>query len=350
MIPTQNLHIRDLKALPDPQTLKDEFPLDNIGRQTVLDARQTITDILQGRDKRFLVLCGPCSIHDPKAALEYADRLNVLREKYGDRLYIVMRAYFEKPRTTIGWKGLLYDPNIDGSYLIGEGLSRGRELLAAINSKGMPIGTELLDPIVPQYIDDLVSWAAIGARTTESQTHRQMASGLSMPVGFKNSTTGSLQVALDAMESSRHPHHFIGVDQAGHVADVETTGNKLGHIILRGGEARPNYEVGSIEHAMKRMKDSGLPPAIMVDCSHANSGKKFERQEIVWKDIIAQRAAGNESLIGMMLESNIHEGKQKITQDLADLKYGVSITDACVSFKTTERLLKFAWERLKNSA
>ncbi len=346
MKPIQNLHIHDLKALPSPRALKKEFPLNDASSQTVIKAREVIRDILEGRDKRFLVLCGPCSIHDPQAALDYADRLNALREKYEDRLFIVMRVYFEKPRTTIGWKGLIYDPNIDGSSLITEGLRRGRELLVQINTKGMPTGTEFLDPIVPQYMDDLVCWSAIGARTTESQTHRQMASGLSMPVGFKNSTTGSLQVALDAMMSSRAPHHFIGVDQDGKVADVSTTGNELGHVVLRGGKARPNYEPYSIDKTVKRMKAVGLPPAIMVDCSHANSGKKFERQEIVWRSIIAQRAAGNEALIGMMLESNINEGNQKIPLDLSELAYGVSITDACVSIGTTERLLKHAWEEL----
>lgn len=342
----QNIHIRDLKALPSPHTLKDKFPLNDVARETVIDSREVIKNILEGRDKRFLVLTGPCSIHDPKAALEYADRLNALREKYAERLFIVMRVYFEKPRTTVGWKGLVYDPKIDGSNLIAEGLTRGRELLVEINSRGIPAGTEFLDPVVPQYFDDLVCWSAIGARTTESQTHRQMASGLSMPVGFKNSTTGSLQVALDAMMSSRAPHHFIGVDQDGQIADVSTTGNELGHIVLRGGETRPNYEPSSIAETAERMRDSGLPPAIMVDCSHANSGKRFERQEIVWKNIIAQRAAGNEALIGMMLESNLFEGNQKIPQDLSQLTYGVSITDACVSFETTERLLQYAWDEL----
>jgi len=346
MKPIQDLHVRGLKALPTPKALKTEVPLNDVASQTVIEARQTIIDILEGRDKRFLVLCGPCSIHDPEAALDYADRLNTLRKRYEDRLFIVMRVYFEKPRTTVGWKGLIYDPKIDGSNLISDGLRKGRQLLAQINSKGMPAGTEFLDPIVPQYIDDLVCWSAIGARTTESQTHRQLASGLSMPVGFKNSTTGSLQVALDAMMSSRAPHHFIGVDQNGQVADVSTTGNELGHIVLRGGSARPNYEPTSIAETAERMKAAGLPPAIMVDCSHANSGKKFERQEIVWKNIIAQRAAGNEALIGMMLESNINEGNQKIPRDLSQLAYGVSITDACVSFKTTERLLKHAWTEL----
>ncbi len=343
---TQNLHIQDLKALPSPRALKEEISISEAVRETVVNARKVIKNILEGRDKRFLVLCGPCSIHDTEAALDYAKRLNELRIKYQDRLFIVMRVYFEKPRTTIGWKGLIYDPNIDGSYLITEGLRRGRQLMAQINGMGMPAGTEFLDPIVPQYIDDLVCWSAIGARTTESQTHRQMASGLSMPVGFKNSTTGSLQVALDAMMSSRAPHHFIGVDQEGLVSDVATTGNKLGHIVLRGGSARPNYEPSSIAETIKRMETNNLPPAIMVDCSHANSGKKFERQEIVWKNIIAQRAGGNDALIGMMLESNINEGNQKIPKDLSQLVYGVSITDACVSFKTTERLLHHAWQEL----
>lgn len=343
---TQDLHIKGFYPLSSPRTLKEAYPVTENANKTVIEARQVITDILEGRDKRLLVIAGPCSIHDPEAALEYASRLNALRSKYADRLFIVMRVYFEKPRTTIGWKGMTYDPHLDGSYLIDEGLKRGRKLLAAINDMGVPAGTEFLDPITPQYIDDLVSWSAIGARTTESQTHRQMASGLSMPVGFKNSTTGSLQVAIDAMVSARHPHHFIGVDQEGQIAVVETTGNKLGHIILRGGEARPNYEPGSITETSQRMETNGLPQAIMVDCSHANSGKKFEQQEKVWNSILSQRVAGNDSLIGMMLESNLFEGNQKIPDDLSQLAYGVSITDACVSFDTTERLLQHAWEVL----
>ncbi len=343
---TQDLHIKGFYPLSSPRALKDEFPVTENANRTVIEAREAINDILEGKDKRLLVIAGPCSIHDPKAALEYANRLNALRSKYEDRIFIVMRVYFEKPRTTIGWKGLTYDPNLDGSYLIDEGLRRGRKLLAAINDMGVPAGTEFLDPITPQYIDDLVSWSAIGARTTESQTHRQMASGLSMPVGFKNSTTGSLQVAIDAMVSARHPHHFIGVDQDGQIAVVETTGNKLGHIILRGGETRPNYEPGSILETSQRMEMNDLHQAIMVDCSHANSGKKFEQQEKVWNSILSQRVAGNRALIGMMLESNLFEGNQKIPEDLSLLDYGVSITDACVSFDTTERLLQHAWDVL----
>ena len=342
----QDLRVRDLRALPSPEVMKQMIPASEKAKATVVEARDTIQAILDGKDKRFLVLVGPCSIHDPKAAIDYAQRLIKLKQQYDDRLYIVMRVYFEKPRTTVGWKGLIYDPNLDGSYRIDEGLLSGRRLLAEINELGLPAGTEFLDPITPQYMDDLVCWSAIGARTTESQTHRQMASGLSTPVGFKNSTTGSLQVAIDAMVSARHPHHFIGVSQSGETAVVSTTGNEYGHMVLRGGSARPNYEPDSIQETIERMKANNLPPNIMVDCSHANSGKKFERQEIVWKNIIAQRAAGNMSLIGIMLESNIHEGNQKIPKDLTTLKYGVSITDACVGYETTERLLHYAWDQL----
>lgn len=342
----QDLRVSDLQALPAPVKMKEMIPAGEQARETVISGRRTIQSILDGKDKRFLVLIGPCSIHDPKAAIEYAERLNALRKKFEDKVYIVMRVYFEKPRTTVGWKGLIYDPNLDGSYQIGKGLKLGRQLLVQINDMGLPAGTEFLDPITPQYIDDLVCWSAIGARTTESQTHRQMASGLSTPVGFKNSTTGSLQVAIDAMVSARHPHHFIGVSQGGETAVVSTTGNEYGHMVLRGGEARPNYEPDSIQETIERMKANNLPANIMVDCSHANSGKKFARQEIVWKNIIAQRAAGNKALVGMMLESNIHEGSQKIPQDLTTLQYGVSITDACVSFETTERLLQHAWKEL----
>jgi len=342
----QDLRVSDLQALPAPAAMKEMIPASEAAKQTVISARRTIQAILDGKDQRFLVLIGPCSIHDPKAAIEYADRLNDLRKRFEDKLYIVMRVYFEKPRTTVGWKGLIYDPNLDGSYNIDKGLKLGRKILSQINEMGLPAGTEFLDPITPQYMDDLVCWSAIGARTTESQTHRQMASGLSTPVGFKNSTTGSLQVAIDAMVSARHPHHFIGVSQGGETAVVSTTGNEYGHMVLRGGEKRPNYEPESIQETIARMEANKLPPNIMVDCSHANSGKKFERQEIVWNNIIAQRATGNNALFGIMLESNIHEGNQKIPSDLTTLQYGVSITDACVSFETTERLLQHAWETL----
>lgn len=342
----QDLRVSDLKALPAPDKMKAMIPAGEKARETVLSARKTIQAILDGDDKRFLVLTGPCSIHDPKAAIEYAERLNELRKKFEDKMYIVMRVYFEKPRTTVGWKGLIYDPQLDGTYCIDKGLKLGRKILSEINEMGLPAGTEFLDPITPQYMDDLVCWSAIGARTTESQTHRQMASGLSTPVGFKNSTTGSLQVAIDAMVSARHPHHFIGVSQGGETAVVSTTGNEYGHMVLRGGEKRPNYEPESIQETIERMEANNLPANIMVDCSHANSGKKFERQEIVWKNIIAQRAAGNEALVGVMLESNLFEGNQKIPKDLSTLDYGVSITDACVSFETTERLLQHAWEAL----
>lgn len=342
----QDLHVKRLQPLPPPKSLKKDIPASPEARRTVLKAREEIVNILERRDSRLLVLVGPCSIHDPKAAIEYAERLNNLRTHYAEKMLIVMRVYFEKPRTTIGWKGMLYDPFLDGSYQIDEGLRRGRKLLAEINESGLAAGTELLDPITPQYIDDLICWSAIGARTTESQTHRQMASGLSMPVGYKNSTTGSLQVAIDAMVSARHPHHFIGVDQNGKTAVVSTTGNNLGHMVLRGGSARPNYESTSIQEAVERMEKNDLRSNIMVDCSHANSGKQYEQQEVVWKSIIQQRASGNTSLIGIMLESNLFEGNQKIPKDLSLLKYGVSITDACVSFETTERLLEYAWDEL----
>lgn len=342
----QDLRVSDLWPLPSPEAMKEMIPASDQAKETVIEARETIQAILDGKDKRFLVLTGPCSIHDCDAAIEYAERLIELKERFDDKLYLVMRVYFEKPRTTVGWKGLIYDPNLDGSYQIDEGLKQGRKLLSKINEMGLPAGTEFLDPITPQYMDDLVCWSAVGARTTESQTHRQMASGLSTPVGFKNSTTGSLQVAIDAMVSARHPHHFIGVSQSGETAVVSTTGNEYGHIVLRGGAKRPNYEPESIQETIERMKAHNLPPNIMVDCSHANSGKKFERQEIVWKNIIAQRAAGNDALFGIMLESNINEGNQKIPSDLSTLQYGVSITDACVSFETTERLLQHAWDEL----
>lgn len=345
------VNIRTIEPLLSPVALMKLYPADEAMTQTVIAARERIQNILSKKSSRFLVICGPCSIHDEKAALEYAAKLRELQLAYQDRLEIVMRVYFEKPRTTIGWKGLITDPQIDGQDDVQEGLKTARRLLQEIVAMGIPTATEFLDPIVPQYIADLVSWAAIGARTTESQTHRQMASGLSMPVGYKNSTDGNVQIALDAMQSARSPHSFLGIDETGRTAVVRTNGNPWGHVILRGGNNMTNYEPEHIARAEEKLKAAGIEPAIVVDCSHANSEKKFERQENVWRSIIAQRQAGNTSLIGMMLESNLHEGNQKLPEKLdaevkANLKYGVSITDACVNFATTETLLKFAYESL----
>jgi 3-deoxy-7-phosphoheptulonate synthase len=290
---------------------------------------------------------GPCSIHDTKSALEYAKRLAALAPEVADQFVLVMRVYFEKPRTTIGWKGLINDPHLDGSYDVETGLHLARRLLLDVSELGMPSATEFLDPVVPQYIADLVTWAAIGARTTESQTHREMASGLSMPVGFKNGTDGSLQIAFDAMHSARHPHHFLGIDQDGFTSVVRTMGNPDGHVVLRGGRARTNFDAASIADAAAQLKKAGLPDGLMVDCSHANSLKQHAKQEEVWQNLISQRVEGCDPLIGVMLESHLHEGNQAPAQ-LSSLKYGVSITDACLSWEVTERMLRHGAERLRH--
>ena len=308
--------------------------------RTVVQTRRALRGILTGADARLVVVVGPCSIHDPAAALEYAGRLKKLRAEVSDELLVLMRVYFEKPRTTIGWKGLIYDPHMDGSADIACGLRTARRLLLEINAMGVPVGTEMLDPIVPQYTADLVSWVAIGARTTESQTHRQMASGLSMPVGFKNRTDGNVQVAVDALESARRPHSFLGIDDDGRIAIVRTAGNDLGHLILRGSRTRPNYDAESIGAAVDRMKAVGLAPSIMVDCSHGNAGKKFEAEEQVWYDVLLQRSHGNAAIVGMMVESNLDEGSQPIPADLSKLRRGVSVTDECVGWETTERMVR----------
>jgi 3-deoxy-7-phosphoheptulonate synthase len=337
---TENLNVLELTPLVTPHALKTELKASPEILTHVLDTRAAIRAILAGDDPRLLVVVGPCSIHDPKAALEYAERLARLRQDVQDRFLILMRVYFEKPRTTTGWKGLIYDPHLDGSADIAHGLRTARRLLLDINAMGIPTATEMLDPIVPQYIADLVSWVAIGARTTESQTHRQMASGLSMPIGFKNGTDGNIQIAVDAMESARHPHSFLGIDEKGQIAIVHTSGTETGHLILRGGKSGSNYDAASIQDACQRMSARSLRPAIMVDCSHGNTGKKFAAQEKVWTDVLAQRAAGNRALIGMLVESNLFEGSQPLSANLSTLRYGVSVTDACIGWETTERMLR----------
>ncbi|MCC7261982.1 MAG: 3-deoxy-7-phosphoheptulonate synthase [Candidatus Latescibacteria bacterium] len=340
---TQDLNIAEMIALTPPHAFKAELPTSEEANRTVVAGREAVKRILRKEDPRLLAIIGPCSIHDPEAAREYARRLNELRQEVADRICVVMRVYFEKPRTTVGWKGLISDPHLDGSDDISTGLRLARKLLLDINELGLPAGTEMLDPITPQYNADLISWASIGARTTESQTHREMASGLSMPVGFKNGTSGDLQVALNAMESARHPHSFVGIDQEGRTCLVRTKGNPLGHLVLRGGSAKPNYDAQSLAEAAGHLRQAGLDPALLVDCSHANSSKKHERQEEVWLDLVQQRVAGNRDLIGMMVESNLEEGNQKIPKDRKDLKYGVSITDACVNWQTTQRMVRQAY-------
>jgi 3-deoxy-7-phosphoheptulonate synthase len=292
------------------------------------------------------MVIGPCSIHEKKSALEYAERLNAMRKEFADSMEIVMRVYFEKPRTTIGWKGLINDPHLDGSQDIEAGLKIAREVLLEIVTMGLPTATEFLDPIVPQYIADLVSWAAIGARTTESQTHREMASGLSMPVGLKNGTDGSLQTAIDAMGATRHPHSFLGINEDGVTSIVRTTGNPHAHVVLRGGRSKTNYDAESIRAAEEKLISEKLQPVLMVDCSHANSEKKFARQEEVWHSVIRQRIEGTRSLIGLMAESSLFEGNQPIPKNLKDLQYGVSITDSCIGWEATERMIRWAGEVL----
>ena len=344
---TENLNVLELIPLITPHTLKQELEASPAILSNVLAARQTIRDILAGTDPRLLVVIGPCSIHDPVAALDYAARLATLRQELEQELFILMRVYFEKPRTTIGWKGLIYDPHMDGSADIACGLRVARRMLLKINEMGLPTATEMLDPIVPQYTADLVSWVAIGARTTESQTHRQMASGLSMPIGFKNRTDGNVQVAVDAMEAARHPHSFLGIDEDGHIAIVRTKGNESGHLILRGAKSGPNYEIEGIRDACARMSAGHLRPTLMVDCSHGNSGKSFAAQEKVWDSVLAQRRGGNQAIIGMLVESNLGEGSQPIPKDPLELRYGISVTDECVGWETTERMLRGAAATLK---
>ncbi len=343
---TGDLNVTDTIPLVSPSILRQELPMTEAANYTVVTGREAIKRILRQEDHRLLVIVGPCSIHDTDAALEYACRLNNLRQECQDDLCIVMRTYFEKPRTTVGWKGLIYDPYLDGSDDLPAGLRQARQLPLEINAMGLPAGTEMLDPITPQYHADLISWAAIGARTTESQTHREMASGLSMPVGFKNSTEGVLQVAIDALEAARHPHTFLGVDTEGRTAVIRTQGNPWGHVVLRGGHARPNYDSDSIHTACEQLRQTGVEPLLTVDCSHANSRKQHENQEEVWGTILQQRLAGNTAIMGLMVESNLHAGNQKIPEALDELRYGVSVTDACVDWETTERMLRQASEAL----
>lgn len=343
---TQNLHVSKTIKLISPQTLKQEFPTTTKALKTVIQGRQVVQNMLTGLDNRLLVIAGPCSIHDEKAALEYAQKLCVLQDKLKDKLYIMMRVYFEKPRTTVGWKGLINDPNLNDTFDIDLGLKKARKLLLQINEIGLPAATELLEPITPQYIADLVSWGAIGARTTESQTHRQMASGLSMPIGYKNGTDGGLTVAINAMQSATAPHHFLGIDEKGHTAIIKTKGNPWGHTILRGGGGKPNFEPENIQDASAQLTKANLPARIMVDCSHENSFKKHDKQPAVLESVINQIKAGNTNIFGVMIESNINAGNQPIPSDLSQLKYGVSVTDACVDWETTEKILTQAAQNL----
>jgi len=341
----QDLHVITTEALVAPRLLKEQLAIDDRIARIVVEARQTVRRIIRGEDSRLMCIVGPCSIHDPAAALDYAGRLARLRTQLEERLFIVMRVYFEKPRTTVGWKGMINDPHMDDSCDMREGLFRARRLLLDINALGLPAGTEMLDPITPQYIADLVSWTAIGARTTESQTHREMASGLSMPVGFKNSTEGNLQVAVNAIESARRPHSFIGITQDGMTAIVRTAGNPDTHVVLRGGRT-PNYDAVSIDECCRILRKAGLEPRVMVDCSHAQTSKDYRKQAEVFAALCEQVRAGSRAIMGVMLESFINAGNQPLVTDRSQLKYGVSVTDPCIDWPATERCLLEAAEAL----
>jgi len=342
---TYDVNVKAFKPLISPAAIKEELPLTDDVANIVINGRRDVENILQKKDTRLLVIAGPCSIHDIDAALEYAHKMKQLREDVKEKINLIMRVYFEKPRTTIGWKGLINDPFLDASYKINQGLKKARSLLIEINGMGLPTTTEILDPVTPQYIAGLLTWVAIGARTTESQTHREMASGLSMPVGFKNSTDGSLDSAINAMTAASAPQHFLGIDPQGYSSIVSTKGNPFSHIVLRGGP-HPNYDPVSVGKIQEKLKAKNLLDAIMIDCSHDNSGQKYKGQSFVFKSVLDQRIEGNTSIIGLMLESNLFEGNQKCNGNCKTLKYGVSITDECISWKTTEKLIRCAHERL----
>jgi 3-deoxy-7-phosphoheptulonate synthase len=335
----ENLNVVAQELLITPAQLKAELPASPDVRHHVREAREQIRRILDGRDHRLLVVVGPCSIHDVHAAEDYAARLKQLAGEVAPSLLVVMRAYFEKPRTTVGWKGLINDPHLNDTFHIETGIRIARQLLLRIAELGLPLSTEALDPITPQYLHDLIGWSAVGARTTESQTHREMASGLSSPVGFKNGTDGSLDVAINALQSVSKPHRFLGINQAGQVSIIHTRGNASAHIVLRGGNLGPNYESGSIAACEHALIGAGLLPNIMIDCSHANSSKDHLRQPIVAGDVVRQIKAGNRSIMGLMIESNINAGNQRLSGDPNKLAYGVSVTDACIDWPTTVDLL-----------
>ena len=349
---TQNdiddVNLQSIHPLVTPAELKTELPLTESAYQTVLHGRETIRNILDGKDKRIFVVIGPCSIHDPVAAHEYADRLKVLSDKIKDSIYIVMRVYFEKPRTTVGWKGLINDPDMNDSFNIEKGLRIGRKLLVELNEKGLPCATEALDPNSPQYYQDLITWSAIGARTTESQTHREMSSGLSSPVGFKNGTDGGLTVATNAMQSVKHGHHFLGLNNQGQVSLIRTSGNPYAHVVLRGGNGKPNYDAGSVAEAEAALAKAKVSTKIMIDTSHANSNKDPFLQPLVLKNITEQIIDGNKSIIGIMVESHLKGGRQEIPENLCDLEYGKSVTDGCIDWDTTEKVLLEMHEALKD--
>jgi 3-deoxy-7-phosphoheptulonate synthase len=335
----ENLNIEQQEVLVTPEQLKAQLPVSDALRDAINDYRDTVKNIVARNDPRMLVVVGPCSIHDVGAAKEYAVRLKTLADDISDQVFVVMRAYFEKPRSTVGWKGLINDPHLDDSFKVAEGLHIGRQLLLDLSNLGLPLATEALDPITPQYLQDLISWSAIGARTTESQTHREMASGLSCPVGFKNGTDGSLGVAINALESVASPHRFLGINPNGQVSVVQTKGNEFAHVVLRGGSAGPNYEPPHIEACEAALAKLDLTQSIMVDCSHANSNKDHRQQRKVVESVVAQVAQGNRSITGLMIESHLNPGNQSINNP-DGLRYGVSITDACIDWEETDTLLR----------
>ena len=344
----ENANIANLERLVTPKEFKQSLPVTPEIAAHVERSRQTLRDILDRKDKRLFVVVGPCSVHDTKAAIEYAERLVKLADEVSDELFVVMRVYFEKPRTTVGWKGLINDPYLDGSFQIEKGMSLGRELMLKINEIGLPIANEALDPISPQYMQDLISWSAIGARTTESQTHREMASGLSVPIGFKNGTDGSLGVAINALQSASSGHSFLGIDGEGKVSVVHSSGNQYSHIVLRGGGGKPNYDSVNVRLTERELREKNLAENIMVDCSHANSNKDPELQPLVLDNIAQQILEGNKSIIGVMLESHLKAGNQKLGDDKSKLEYGKSITDGCINWETTEKSLRQLAEKLRD--
>jgi 3-deoxy-7-phosphoheptulonate synthase len=338
----ENLNIASFDSMPTPAEVIARLPVTESAAHTVSQGRKELNNILDRKDGRLFVVVGPCSIHDPEAGLEYARRLKILADEVSDTLMIVMRVYFEKPRTTVGWKGYINDPHMDDSFRVDTGMEKARQFLLQISEIGLPTGTEALDPISPQYLGDLIAWNAIGARTTESQTHREMSSGLSTPVGFKNGTSGDLTVAINAILSASRPHSFLGINGEGRVAIVRTNGNPYGHVVLRGGDGKPNYDAVSIVLAEEALAKAKLPANLVVDCSHANSYKKPELQPLVMTDVVNQIRAGNQSIVGVMIESNLEAGNQSIPSDLSQLKYGCSVTDGCVDWETTERMIRDA--------
>jgi 3-deoxy-7-phosphoheptulonate synthase len=344
----ENINVSAFDPMPSPEEIHARLPLSPKAAQTVMHGRDALRNILERKDHRLFVVVGPCSIHDPVAGLDYARRLKALSDQVDDTLCLVMRVYFEKPRTTTGWKGYINDPDMDDSFRVDQGMEKARQFLLDIAEIGLPAGTEALDPISPQYLGDLMAWTAIGARTTESQTHREMSSGLSTPVGFKNGTNGDIGIALNAIVSASRPHSFLGINGQGRTAIVRTRGNRHGHIVLRGGDGRPNYDTVSVQLVEQALNKAQLPANIVVDCSHANSYKKPELQPLVMADVVNQIRQGNLSLLGLMIESNLIAGNQPIPTDLTQLKYGCSVTDACIDWATTETMIRDAATLLRD--